>query len=113
MGLKLIKQTELVENIADATGYSKSDVRHFFSALEDEVRYAISNCNKIKIAGVQIEPKLKKATKKRMGRNPATGEAVQIAAKPASVKITARVLAALGKDEAVVPSVGKLKKKLG
>jgi nucleoid DNA-binding protein len=113
MGLQLVKQTELVENIAESTGYSKGDVRHFMAALEEEVRAAISDCRKVKVAGVQIEPKLKKATKKRMGRNPATGEDVQIAAKPASVKITARVLASLGKDESVVPSVGKLKKKLG
>ena len=113
MGLTLVKQTELVENIAEETGFSKGEVRHFLSALEDEVRIAISDCKKIKVAGVQIEPKLKKATKKRMGRNPATGEDVQIAAKPASVKVTARVLASLGKDENVVPSVGKLKKKLG
>lgn len=113
MGLKLLKQTELVENLAEATGYSKGDIRHVLAALEDEVREAISNCQKIKIAGVQIEPKLKKATKKRKGRNPATGEEVMIAAKPASVKITARVLASLGKDESVVPSVGKLKKRIG
>lgn len=113
MGLKLVKQTELVENIAEVTGYSKSDVRHFFSALEDEVRGAIASCQKVKIAGVQIEPKLKKASKARMGRNPSNGEEVKIPAKPASVKVTARVLASLGKDESIVPSVGKLKKKLG
>ena len=113
MGLQLVKQTELVENIAESTGYSKGDVRHFLAALEDEVRDAISNCRKVKIAGVQIEPKLKKATKKRKGRNPATGEEVTIAAKPASVQIKARVLASLGKDESVVPSVAKLKKRLG
>lgn len=113
VGLSLVKQTELVERLEEETGYSKGDIRHFLAALDGVVREAISNCEKVKIAGVQIEPKLKKATKKRKGRNPATGEEVTIAAKPASVQIKARVLASLGKDESVVPSVAKLKKRLG
>lgn len=105
MGLTLIKQTELVENLSERTGYSKGDVKHFLVALEEEVQDAVRNCNKVKVAGVQIEPKLRKASKARMGRNPQSGEAVKIAAKPASVKVAARVLTTL---KNAAPSVKKL-----
>lgn len=105
MALPMITNAQLVENLAEVTGFSKSEIRHVLSALEDEVHSALESCNRIKVAGVQIEPKLKKATKKRKGRNPATGEEVTIAAKPASVKVHARVTKAL---KEYAPSVKKL-----
>lgn len=107
MALPMVTQPELVENISDSTGFSKSDVRVFLTALEEQIVGALEDGCRIKVAGVQIEPRVKKATKKRMGRNPATGEPVQIAAKPASVQIKARVLAQL-KNKVKLPSTKKL-----
>jgi len=101
----MVTQAQLVENLAEATGFSKGEIRNVLNALDEEVHGALSNCERIKVAGVQIEPKLRKATKKRQGRNPATGEAVAIPAKPASVKIHARVTKAL---KEYAPTVKKL-----
>ena len=59
---------------------------------------------------VQLTVRLKPATKARQGRNPATGEEITIAAKPASVDVRARALA---KSRAALPSVRKARKRLG
>ena len=77
--------------------------------LDEVVGDNLGNCVRTKIAGVVIEPKLKAKTKARMGRNPATGEAVKIGAKPASVRVVGRVTKAL-KDKA--PTVRKLQNSL-
>jgi nucleoid DNA-binding protein len=109
MALPLVKQTELVEEIAEESGYSKSDVRHFMDVLVGIVSEHISKCERVKIGNlVQIEPKLRKAQKARMGRNPQTGEDVQIPRKPASVRVAARVLK--GAKEAA-PKLSTLQKK--
>jgi nucleoid DNA-binding protein len=56
------------------------------TALEEVVFEEISNAQKVKIGSiVQFTVRLKPATKARQGRNPATGEEITIAAKPASV----------------------------
>jgi len=94
-----------VEELADRTGWTKSDVRHVLSELGEIVVANTKACVRTKVAGVVIEPKLRKATKKRKGRNPATGEEVMIKAKPASGKVKAKVVKPLS-DAA--PSVKKL-----
>jgi len=110
MALPLISQTELVERIADSTGYTKSEIRVVLAALGDEITHAIKDCTRVRVAGlVTVEPALKKATKKRMGRNPATGEAVEISAKPASVRVKARISKALQEQ---APSPQKLRRKV-
>src|SRR4051812_17594696 len=109
MALPMVTQAQLVEDLAEATGFSKGEIRNVLSALDERVADALGSCERIKVAGVQIEPKLKKATKKRMGRNPATGEDVQIPAKPASVRVHARVTKGL-KEKA--PSVKSLNRAL-
>lgn len=112
MALPIVTQSELIEDMAERTGWSKSDVRSFFGNLEDLIVENLGEGNRVKIAGIQVEPKLRPASKKRMGRNPATGEAVQISAKPASVKIKARVLTVLAR-KVDLPSAKQLQKKLG
>lgn len=109
MALPMFTNAELVEALAEQTGFSKGEIRNVLNALDASVEEALANCERIKVAGVQIEPKLKKATKKRKGRNPATGEEITIAAKPAFVKVHVRVTKAL-KEKA--PSVKTLQKAL-
>lgn len=112
MALPMRTAPMVIEGIAERTGHSKGVVKVILAALEDEVREAVESCERVKVAGVQIEPKLKPASKARVGRNPKTGEDVKIAAKPASVAIKARVLAAL-KNNVSLPSVKKLKNASG
>lgn len=105
MALELMTQSDLVAELSDRTGWNRSDVKRVLSEIEGVVTDNLSNCVRTKIAGVVIEPKMRKATKKRKGRNPQTGDEVMIAAKPASVRIAARVTKTL---KEAAPSVKKL-----
>jgi DNA-binding protein HU-beta len=70
----------------------------------------LGNAEKVKIGGlVQLMVRLKPATKARQGRNPATGEEITLAAKPASVDLRARPLA---KAKTALPSVQKTRRRL-
>jgi hypothetical protein len=67
---------------------------------------------KVRIGGlVQLTVRVKPATKKRLGRNPATGEQITIPAKakPASVDVRARPLA---RAKQALPSVQKARRRL-
>lgn len=109
MGLSTMTQTELASELAERTGWNRSDAKRVLVELETIVAESVGACVRVKVAGVVIEPKLKKASKKRMGRNPATGEEVEIAAKPASVKVKARALSGL---QGAAPSTKKLQNAL-
>jgi nucleoid DNA-binding protein len=106
MALPKLTSTELVSELAESTGYTKSDVRHFLDALAELITDCVGQGTRVQVGGILVEPKLKKARKSRMGRNPATGESVKIPAKPASVVLKAKVVAPLSK--AKLPSVKKL-----
>ena len=101
---------QMVADIAEATGYSKSDVRHVLEAQEQLIVQCIEEGEKVKVGQVvQLEVKIRKATKKRQGRNPRTGDAVTIAAKPATAVVKARVLV---KGKNATPSLAVAKKAL-
>src|SRR5881409_268464 len=70
----------------------------------------LGNAQKVRIGGlVQLTVRVKPAQKARKGRNPATGEEITIAAKPASVDLRARPLA---RAKAALPSVQKARRRL-
>jgi nucleoid DNA-binding protein len=102
-------QAELVEDLAERTGFSKSDVRHLLSELEEVIHDNLGACIRTKVAGVTIYPHLRPKQKARMGRNPATGEEVKIKAKPASAVVKAKVDSKLKQH---APSVRKLQNAL-
>jgi DNA-binding protein HU-beta len=78
--------------------------------LEEIVLEEIGNAQKVRIGGlVQLTVRVKPAQKARKGRNPATGEEITIAAKPASVDLRARPLA---KAKAALPTVQKARRRL-
>jgi DNA-binding protein HU-beta len=105
-----LTQTQLVSAVADRAELSKADAKRAITALEDIVLEEIGNAQKVRIGGlVQLTVRLKPATKKRKGRNPATGEEIDIAAKPASVDVRARPLA---KAKGALPSVQKARRRL-
>jgi nucleoid DNA-binding protein len=106
----MVTQPEMVEYLAEETGYSKGDVRHFLKAMNDLVEKTIQDGHRIKIGHITVEPVLVSARKKRMGRNPQTGEEVPVPAKPASTKARAKVDKAL---KEMAPSVKRLKNRLG
>ena len=103
-------QTQLTSAVAERADMSKADAQRVMAALDEVVLEELGNAQKVRIGGlVQLTVRVKPATKKRPGRNPATGEEITIAAKPASVDIRARPLA---KAKAALPSVQKAKRRL-
>lgn len=88
-------KTQILTSIAESTELSKADVTKVFRALGDLVEAHMKRRGSgeftIPDTGVKVRRIRKPARKSRMGRNPATGEAMKIAAKPAStvVKVTA------------------------
>ena len=105
-----LTQTQLVNEIADRAELSKTEAKRALAALDEVVLEQIENAQKVRIGGlVQLTPRVKPAQKKRQGRNPATGETIEIAAKPASVDLRARPLA---KAKEALPSVQKARRRL-
>ena len=89
-----LTQTQLADAVAEKAGLSRADAKKAIAALEDVVVEQIGKAEKVKIGGVvQIEARYRPPTQEREGRNPATGETITIAAKPASVAVKARPLA--------------------
>ncbi len=105
-----LTQTQLVSAIAERADMSKADARRAMEVLDEIVLEELGNAQKVRIGGlVQLTVRVKPATKKRKGRNPATGEEIEIAAKPASVDVRARPLA---KAKGALPSVQKARRRL-
>jgi nucleoid DNA-binding protein len=106
-----LTQTQFADEIADRADATRADVKRVLAALEEVVLEQLGEAEKVKIGTlVQLEVRMRPATKARPGRNPATGEEITISAKPASVAVKARPLA---KAKAAAPSVQKAKRKLG
>jgi nucleoid DNA-binding protein len=106
-----LTQTQLADAIAEKADLTRADVKRALAALEEVVLDQIGEAEKVKIGGiVQLTVRMRPAQKARMGRNPATGEEIEIGPKPASVALGAR---ALSKAKAALPSVQKAKSRLG
>jgi len=92
-------KTQIITAIAESTGLSKKDVSAVFSNLGDMVTSHMKRRGSgeftIPDTGVKIRRVKKPARKSRMGRNPATGEPMKIAAKPASTVVRVSALKAL------------------
>ena len=105
-----LTQAQLVTAVAERAEMSKAEAKRALTALDEVVLEELGNAQKVRIGGlVQLTVRLKPAQKKRQGRNPATGEEITIAAKPASVDLRARPLA---KAKGALPSVQKARRRL-
>lgn len=91
------KQTkaQIFAEIAEISLVAKSDVKNVLAALRNIIERHLKNKGSGNLTlpelGIKVRRIQKKATKARMGRNPFTGEEIQIPAKPArkSVKVSA------------------------
>lgn len=92
-------KTQIIAALADNTGLPKKDIGNVFAALGDMIEAHMKKRGSgeftIPDTGVKIRRVKKPARKARMGRNPATGEAMKIAAKPASTVVRVSALKAL------------------
>ena len=105
-----LPQTQLASALADRAEITRAEAKRVLGVLEEVVLVELGNAQKVRIGGlVQLTVRVKPAQKRRKGRNPATGEEITIAAKPASVDVRARPLA---KAKAALPSVQKARRRL-
>lgn len=92
-------KTQIIAAISEATELPKKDVAAVFVELgqmiEGHMKKRGSGEFTIPDTGVKIRRVRKPARKSRMGRNPATGEPMKIAAKPASTVVRVSALKAL------------------
>ena len=97
MAEKRMTQTQLVRTLAEKCGVSNKVSRHFVDTLAEEA------IKEVKKNGVFVVPGLGRLVrvdrKARMGRNPATGEAIKIPAK----KVVKFRVAKAAKDSIVPP----------
>jgi DNA-binding protein HU-beta len=105
-----LTQTQLATAVAERADMSRNEAKRALVALDEIVLEELGNAQKVRIGGlVQLTVRVKPAQKARKGRNPATGEEIAIAAKPASVDLRARPLA---RAKAALPSVQKARRRL-
>ena len=105
-----LTQTQLTAAVAERADISRAEAKRVLAALDEIILEELGNAQKVRIGGlVQLTVRVKPAQKKRQGRNPATGEEITIAPKPASVDLRARPLA---KAKAALPSVQKARRRL-
>ena len=105
-----LTQTQLSSAVADRAEITRAEAKRVLEVLEQVVLEELGNAQKVRIGGlVQLTVRVKPAQKARMGRNPATGEAIKVAAKPASVDVRARPPA---KAKAALPTVQKARRRL-
>ncbi len=92
-------KTQILQAISEDTGLTRKQVGEVFSSLggliERHMKRRGSGEFTIPETGVKIRRVVKPARKARMGRNPATGESIKIAAKKASTVIKVGALKAL------------------
>ena len=72
-------QAQFFQAVAESSQLSKVQVRAVFSAVEDVVMKRLKNEGKIPLGGLGAVKLVDR--KARIGRNPATGEQIQIPAK--------------------------------
>ncbi|HET9869728.1 MAG TPA: HU family DNA-binding protein [bacterium] len=86
-------KSEMLSALAEKTGFKKKDVQTLMLGLNDLIYKTLKKEKQIKLDGLGVFQL--KDRKARMGRNPATGETIKIAAKRV---VKFRVIKAL-KDE--------------
>ena len=89
-------QAQFFQAVAESSQVAKAQVRAVFAAVEDVVMKRLKNEGKIPLGGLGAVKLVDR--KARMGRNPATGEAIKI---PAKTVVKARIAKQL--KDAVLP----------
>jgi len=108
--LPMLTQPQLITELSDETGWTKSDVRQFLDSLETVITANLQKGQRVKVAGIQVECKLRSKLPQRKGRNPATGKTITIEARPASVILKAKPVAPLSQIE--LPTVRAIQRML-
>jgi DNA-binding protein HU-beta len=93
---KAITKAQMAGEVSNKTGLTKAQVNDVFQALSEVVGEELRGGRPVAVPGlVKITLAHKAATPSRPGRNPFTGEAITIKAKPARKVVRVRALKAL------------------
>jgi len=74
-----MNKAKLIEEVSDETGLTKENIRNIIDATTKTIKNALSNGEKVTLVDFGTFQVIKK--KARRGRNPQTGEELQIPAK--------------------------------
>lgn len=92
-------QTQIIQHLTEETELTAKEIKAVFDSLSQLAKRHVmkrgSGEFRVPGLGVKISRKIKLATKKRRGRNPATGEEIVIPAKPKREVIRVTALKAL------------------
>ena len=100
-------KSELFSHFAERFEVKRTQAREYFDELTALAEKELKRSGEFVLPGmVKLVVQKRKA---RMGRNPATGEEIEIGPKPASVALGAR---ALSKAKKALPSIETAKRKL-
>ena len=94
---KPLTKTQTLTTLAETTGKTKKEIAELLEALVNLAYKEVKRSGKFTIPGIGALKKVKR--KARMGRNPATGEAIKIPAKT----VTKFTLAKAAKDAITPP----------
>ncbi len=100
-GKKRMTQSEIVNHFADKTGLKRAQIKEFFEELASLATQEVKNSGEFTLPG--FGKLVLSERKAREGRNPATGETIQI---PAKTTLKFRVGKAM-KDTVVPKNGGK------
>ncbi|WEG12724.1 HU family DNA-binding protein [Pullulanibacillus sp. KACC 23026] len=73
-----MNKNQIIDNIAGKTGLTKKDVEAVVNGLFDEITSALQNKDKVQFVGFGTFETRERSS--RTGRNPQTGETIEIAA---------------------------------
>lgn len=93
---KALTKAQMTTELATKSGLSKTQVNDFLSTMNSVIESELHAGRPVTVSGLlKITLVHKAATGPRPGRNPATGEAITIKAKPAKKIVRVRALKAL------------------
>jgi DNA-binding protein HU-beta len=94
---KPLTKTEMLVELAESNGMSKEQVTVFLNSLSEMAYREAKKCSKFTIPGLGMLKLQQRAA--RVGRNPATGESINIPAKTAAKFVLSKAC-----KEAILPS---------
>jgi nucleoid DNA-binding protein len=86
-----MNRAELIKSIATKMDVSQGEATKVLSIVEETITEGIKQDGSVKFMDITLALKGVKAKEGKMGRNPKTGESVQVAPKPAHNKLTLKV----------------------
>lgn len=93
---KALTKAQMVSEVASKAGLSKAQANDMFNALSEVIGKELKAGRPVTVPGlVKVTLTHKAATPSRPGRNPFTGEAITIKAKPARKVVKVRAIKAL------------------